>query len=275
MTPDERFHVGSVTKLITALAAIKLIERKKLSLGSKVADILTDSVIFQIPHIQDITVRNLLEHTSGIYSTNNDLEYIGSILGEDARSKKWTNKELLLLSDSIRLKPFGEPNTRTYYGDANYILLDLIIEKVSNKTLRQFVKENIIEVLELESTAYFGFEDNNKKTELTSTTQGYIKNSNTIESILKISERFPRVNDSLINSTLAVDLIDGAAGIVSTCKDLLTIGRHLFKNKLVNHEGLKLIMSPAEKMKESSIGEMRRGILQVFKRNYGYLYAAT
>jgi D-alanyl-D-alanine carboxypeptidase len=276
MDKNDCFHVGSVTKLITAIATLRLIELNKLALNTKVIDILDLPEIKKIPYIESIEIQNLLNHTSGIYGFNNDMKYISSLLGESSNSnKKWTSIELLTLADSVRVKPFGKPNTGIYYGDTNYVLLDLIINKVSGKSLRDFVKEEIIDKIGLKNTAYYGEQDNPIKFELECETQGYINYTDEIQSIIKIDEKFPRVNDSLVNTTVAAERIDGAAGIVSTANDLLILAKHLFQNKLLSEKSMEFLNLPSGRLTKNNSETGTQAVLQFFKRKYGILYVAS
>lgn len=224
MSRDDVFPVGSVTKLVTAIATLKLIEQGLLGLNTRVADILKDPVVWSIPYIQDIEIHHLLNHTSGIYGSNNDMDYIGSLLGEGSVPyTRWSPYELLALSDSARVAPFGQPDSGTYYGDANYILLELVIKSISGKPFREFVREEVFVPLGLEHTGYLGLARNRDRVEIPVTTDGYIRKSEMIAAIIKISERFPRINDTLINATTAVDLIDGASALASDARDQLTL----------------------------------------------------
>ena len=67
MSSNETFHLASVTKLFTAIATLQLVDRKKLSLSSKVIDLLDDPAVKLIPNINEISVSQLLDHSSGIY----------------------------------------------------------------------------------------------------------------------------------------------------------------------------------------------------------------
>lgn len=276
MSKEDVFPVGSVTKLVTAIATLKLIEQGKLSLHTKVAGILKDPVVLAIPYIQEIEIHHLLNHTSGIYSSNNDMKYIGSLLGEGSVPyKRWSSLDLLALSDSARVAPFGQPDTGTYYGDANYILLELVITALSGKPFREFVSVEVLLPLGLVHTGYFGVTHNKEQVEIPATTEGYIRNSEVIQSIIKISDRFPRVHDTLINTTTAVDLIDGASALVSDAPDQLKLAAGLFKGDLLSAESLAYILAPGKTMSKDSIGSQKQAILEVYKRQSGIVYVAS
>ncbi len=276
MDKNDCFHVGSVTKLITAIATLRLIELNKLTLNTRVIDVLDLPEIRKIPYIERIEIHNLLNHTSGVYGFNNDMEYISSLLGESShKPKKWSSIEFLALADSTRVSPFGKPNTGTYYGDTNYVLLELIVEEVTGKSLRNFVNDEIIGKIGLKNTAYYGEEDNPHNFERACGTQGYINYSNELKSVIHIDEKFPRVNDSLLNTTNAAEYIDGAAAIVSTASDLLILGKTIFQNKLLSEKSMEFLTLPSEKLSGNTTAIETQAVLQFFKRKSGILYVAS
>lgn len=66
VNPDDRFEVGSVTKTFTATTLLKLVEAGALTLNDSLTDWLPASVTDNVPNASDITLRQLLNHTSGV-----------------------------------------------------------------------------------------------------------------------------------------------------------------------------------------------------------------
>lgn len=86
--------------------------------------ILDQPVVKRIPYIEDITVRQLLDHSSGIYPTNNDSAYIKTLIGADAFSRRvWRPEEMVELATRPENKPAAKPGEGHHYSDTNYILL--------------------------------------------------------------------------------------------------------------------------------------------------------
>jgi D-alanyl-D-alanine carboxypeptidase len=99
MTPATGFHMCSITKTFTAVAALRLVDEGKLSLDDKVIAILDQPIVKRIPHIADITVGQLLDHSSGIYPTNNDRTYLDTLIGAGAFSGRvWRPQEMVELA---------------------------------------------------------------------------------------------------------------------------------------------------------------------------------
>jgi CubicO group peptidase (beta-lactamase class C family) len=130
-TPQTQFYLGSVSKGFTALAVMKLVDQGKLELDVPVQSYLPWFKVADEQVSKQITIRNLLNHTSGLTEKGdpNSSAYTAS-LDEQAR--------LLLY-----VKPTYQPGTHYEYYNQNYRLLGLVIEQVSGKTYGEFLKETI------------------------------------------------------------------------------------------------------------------------------------
>jgi D-alanyl-D-alanine carboxypeptidase len=106
---DDAFHMASINKTFTAVAILHLVDEGKLSLDATLKDQLGE-VAGRIPYADRITVSQLLDHSSGIYPTNNDMDYLITIIGQKADpARVWTPKDLIALADKDRNKPSGLP----------------------------------------------------------------------------------------------------------------------------------------------------------------------
>ena len=142
-TPETVYRIGSVTKQFTSAAIMKLIEQGKLTLD--------DTLQKFFPNFPTqgnrVTVRHLLNHTSGIKSYTS--------LGP-----KWARLiRLDLATDSVVAlfanEPFDfKPGDSYRYNNSGYFLLGMIIEKLSGKTYAQYLKDEIFTPLGLKSTLY-------------------------------------------------------------------------------------------------------------------------
>jgi D-alanyl-D-alanine carboxypeptidase len=132
MRVEDAFHIASINKTFTAVAVLRLVDEHKLSLSATLKQCLGEAVA-QIPNAEKITVAQLLDHSSGIYATNNDMDYLTTVIGPKADpARVWTPAELIALASKDRSKPSGEPGQGHYYADTNYILLGMIVEGVHN-----------------------------------------------------------------------------------------------------------------------------------------------
>ncbi|WP_157405703.1 serine hydrolase domain-containing protein [Asticcacaulis benevestitus] len=132
MTTDTSFRIGSMTKQFTAAAILLLDERKMLKTGD-----LISSYLPNLPADWNaITVHDLLAHTSGIANFTSQPGY--TTLQTHAVSPQ---DDLALIRD----KPLDfRPGSRWAYSNTNYILLGMIIEKVSGQSYKDFVDVNLI-----------------------------------------------------------------------------------------------------------------------------------
>src|SRR4051794_32836862 len=121
MRPTDRFRVGSVTKTFVATAALELVGEGKLGLDDTVERWLPGLV----PNGPKITVRELLNHTSGIFDFTNDRGFIARVLWKPAEA--WTPRQLIRTGTAHR--PLFAPGATWSYSNTGYILLGLIVEE--------------------------------------------------------------------------------------------------------------------------------------------------
>lgn len=128
ITADTLFQIGSITKTFTATMVFKLIEENKLNLNDSLRRLLP-----QYPRWKNITVDNLLRHTSGIYNYTSGQSF-------DNLLRKNPNKYFSLneLADiSYKHTDLSNPGEKYNYTNTDYVLLGMIIEKVTNKSIQQ------------------------------------------------------------------------------------------------------------------------------------------
>jgi D-alanyl-D-alanine carboxypeptidase len=139
--PEMVFRLASVTKQFTAVAVMMLVEQGKLSLDDKVTKLLPDSPAAW----EKITVEDLLTHTSGIK------DYLEKIWPDRMREDMGPRRLMELFKDD----PLEfEPGTRELYSNSNYVLLGLIIEKLSGRPYGDFIEQNIFRPLGMKHSYY-------------------------------------------------------------------------------------------------------------------------
>jgi D-alanyl-D-alanine carboxypeptidase len=130
-----RFRMGSMNKMFTAVATLQLVERGKLSLDDTIGKILPDYPNANVA--SKVKVRHLLSHTGGT----------GDIFGPEFDTHRL---ELKTLQDYVKL--YGQrdlqfdPGTKWEYSNYGFLLLGVIIEKLSGKSYYDYVSENIYKV---------------------------------------------------------------------------------------------------------------------------------
>jgi D-alanyl-D-alanine carboxypeptidase len=138
---DMVFAIGSVTKNFVATLTLKFVEEGKLSLEDPLSKWLPEYRYIN----KDITIRQLLNHTSGIYMFWSN-QKIWDDLKKD-KSKIWTPEEVL----TYIKEPYFEPGEGFRYSNTNYLLLAMIITKATNSTLSSNFKEYFWQPLNIKS----------------------------------------------------------------------------------------------------------------------------
>jgi CubicO group peptidase (beta-lactamase class C family) len=139
---DTKFNLGSINKLFTQIAILQLNEKGKISLDDLLSKHLPDYP--NKPAAAKITIRHLLEMSSGI----------GDFFGEkfDSTPKnRFRNLSDFLFTFADEPLLF-EPGTQNRYSNGGYIILGLIIEKVSGQSYYDYVRNNIFKVAGMENT---------------------------------------------------------------------------------------------------------------------------
>ncbi|WP_028384238.1 serine hydrolase domain-containing protein [Legionella moravica] len=136
ITFDHLFDIGSITKSFTSLILLQLQSEDALSLDDPIGKWLP-----QYPNWSEVTIRQLLNMTSGIPNYSNDPEFWNKM--EHDLSHVWTDEELLTYAHPE--KPIERKDTNLFdYSNTNYILAGLIIEKVTHDTFANQLQERII-----------------------------------------------------------------------------------------------------------------------------------
>jgi len=147
MKPTDRFRIGSVCKTFVSVVVLQLVQEGKLRLDDLMTKFLPKEITKRLPNSNQITIRELLNHTSGLSNYMNDQFY------DEVRkdpTHPWTATEVLQFV--YNLAPVGTPGEKFDYSDTNYILLELIIDKVTGSTLTTQIRDRILTPLGLNNT---------------------------------------------------------------------------------------------------------------------------
>ncbi|MBL8824784.1 MAG: beta-lactamase family protein [Planctomycetia bacterium] len=149
MAADTLQIQGSVGKTYVAAIALQLIHEKKLNLDEKVHTYLCHQQWYsKLPNASDITVRMLMNHTSGIMRYELDPKFIADLT--KSPTKEWKPAERL--EYVFGKKPKFEAGKGWDYSDTNYIVLGLIIEEMTGKSIEDLIKTRLLEPLGLKQT---------------------------------------------------------------------------------------------------------------------------
>jgi D-alanyl-D-alanine carboxypeptidase len=131
--PQDRFGIASITKTFVATVVLQLVEEGRLSLDDSIEDVLPGA----LPYGRRITVRELLNHSSG--------------LGDAGVPEIAPRKILEAIADR---PPVSRPGSVHMYANVNYVVLGVIVEEVTGRPLEQVVRDRIFAPLDLDHTSY-------------------------------------------------------------------------------------------------------------------------
>lgn len=144
LAAKDKFRMGSNTKTMVATVVLQLVAERRLKLSDPIDAWLPGLV----PNGSAITVRMLLNHTSGLFNYTNDSEVLKAFTGQD--TKVWTPQELI--AAGVRHDPLFAPGTDYAYSNTNYVALGLVAEKATGHTLGDLIQQRIAGPLHLKNT---------------------------------------------------------------------------------------------------------------------------
>ncbi len=214
-------RVGSTVKMFTATIILKLAEEGKLNLDDPVSNYLTADYINKIENAEIATIRQLLQHSSGIYNYIQNLEFQTASLNN--LIKEWKADDLMKYA--YHKKAYFKPGEDVIYSNTNYILLGLLIEQIEGKPLYQVFDEKIIHPLQLNNTQFAG-----KNPVPNGIVKGYVdfySNFNVIESTYYSGW----------------DYYTADGGLISNPYDMNVFFRALMNGQVINSNSLNQMLS--------------------------------
>ncbi|MCR8857970.1 MULTISPECIES: serine hydrolase domain-containing protein [Bacillus] len=219
MKTDFRFRIGSVTKTFTATVVLQLAGENRLNLDDSIEKWLPGVIQGNGYDGNQITIRQILNHTSGI------AEYLRSKDADMMNTKKtYTAEELVKIG--LSLPPDFAPGKGWSYSDTGYVLLGILIEKVTGNSYAEEIENRIIEPLELSNTFLPG---NSSVIPGTNHARGYVQPDGASE--LKDVTYY---NPSIASS---------AGDMISTADDLNKFFSYLLSGKLLKEQQLKQMLT--------------------------------
>ncbi len=224
---SSRMFSGSVGKLFVSAIALKLIQEGKIDLNEKANKYLVDKPWFNdFPNAQDIKVINLLNHTSGIPRHLFQSEFLTGFIKDPTLKRAPTD----CIQSVLKKAPVHPVGKGWSYSDTNYILLGLIIEKVTGSSFYDLAQKEILTPLKLDLTSpsttrkYHGL------------SQGYVGQQNPFRLPKKV------LND---NGILVLDpsFEWTGGGFVTNPGDLTKLVKFMFEGEYLNDETKELLTS--------------------------------
>jgi len=138
LVPAARCRAGSILKLAVATAVLQLVERGELDLDARLPSLLPTDVTSRVANADAITLRMLLDHTSGVADWD-DSDFDALVAADPAHV--WSFDELIDRAHALPV-PFA-PGVGWAYSNTDYTLLGAIIERVTGKSWRSVVRERV------------------------------------------------------------------------------------------------------------------------------------
>jgi len=204
-TPQSIFRIASISKQFTAAAILLLEQNGKLFIDDKISQYIPDS-----PNAWSaITFKHLLTHSSGITDFTQRADY---------SRLKITKLSVNQLVDTFKHKPLDfEPGKKMQYSNSGYVLLGYLLEKISGESYSSFIKNKLLNKLQMNDSGYDSPASLTKKLAI-----GY-----------KPGQAGPVNADYIDMST-----VYAAGGIYSTTQDLLRWTQGLFSGGLLSTKSL-------------------------------------
>ena len=143
-------RMGSTVKMFTATTVLKLAEEGKLALDDKISSYLDGEVIDKIENAENATIRQLLNHSSGIYNYIQNTAFQTASLNDLIR--EWKPNDLLKYA--YHQKSYFPPGEDVRYSNTGYIMLGMLIEKIEGKPFYTVFEEKIFVPLGLTRTMF-------------------------------------------------------------------------------------------------------------------------
>lgn len=238
---------ASITKLLVATLTFKLQEEGILNIEDRVSDYIDGRILDKIDGAQGITLKQLLNHTTGIFDVITSSDFYLAVLNNP--NKNWTQEELLKFVYGEEKYELNNP-WPAHYSSTNTLLLSMCIEKATGEKHEKLLREKILVPLNLSETFYQGRED-----VPASAAQGYFDLHN---------------NGNIVNvSNLVTGSGNGYGGIYSNIYDLHRFIKALLVEKtIVTQNSLNLMQEFVQEKEDFYTGA---GMIKKFigKTAYG------
>jgi CubicO group peptidase (beta-lactamase class C family) len=240
MREDSLFRVYSMTKAVTAVAVMMLVEEGKLRLAEPASKYLPEFKHVRVqqgagparPPARDITIQDLLLHTSGLSHRTSDLY-------RQLRVRSRSESLPQFITNITRAPLMEDPGTRFRYSEATTVL-GRIVEVVSNRSFDAFVTERILRPLGMNDTSFWV-----ERVAAPRLVTVYQRGQDGVPAPFEIEE---------VPFTQKPALIEGAVGLVSTAIDFLRFGQMLLNKGTL--DGVRLLLpATVETMTKNGLPE--------------------
>ena len=142
---DANARIASITKSFTATAVLQLVKEKKLKLGDTL-----EQYVPGIANGDEITIKQILGMRSGIYDFTSNQAFIDAFDADPTLPFEPAQAVEIIKQN----QPAFAPGAETAYADSNYVLLGLVIEKVTDRPVEEVIDEDVVQKLGLDETTF-------------------------------------------------------------------------------------------------------------------------
>jgi len=238
ITSDLQFYAGSIGKIFTAIVTLKLSEEGKLSLENPLAKWFPE-----ISWASHVTINHLLTHTSGIASFDNTKEY-------ESNKYLYRNSEELL-SYVTKKELLFEPGKHFAYSNTGYLMLGIIIERVTGRSYKEAVEQYIINKINLDKTD--------------------VITSQTMNDLIVKGHHKGNVLSEAENSVVPF----AAGSIAATPRDLIIFFQALMSGRLLSKSSLQIMFSDMNLMTGSQSTYYGKGVVAALGTPVGNIIGHT
>ncbi len=211
---NDRFRIASITKSFVAALVVRLAQDGRLGLDDSAARYLPEYSLDPA-----ITIRQLLQHTSGLFDIGDDEEWIGSVLAEPTRA--WTLSELIPIG--LSHPPYFAPGAGYHYTNTGFMILGAIVDRVTHNDISAELTRRILRPLRLDDT-YVAHESDLRGPH----SQGY-----------SLTPEGQIIDVTTLNATFT-----GPAGdVISTVGDVAAFYRALLRGRVVQGRYLREMLA--------------------------------
>jgi D-alanyl-D-alanine carboxypeptidase len=233
---DHLFGIGSITKVFVAVVILQLAAERRLDLNATPAAILGEETN-GIPNIHQATIAQLLNHTSGVPSWEDDPTWIREGRGASLEvERRWGAADTL---NYLRSQPpLSAPGQHYNYSNSNYTLLGLIIEKVAGVSVVSEFQSRIFNMLGLRDIYLEGFQP----VPAERLPHRYHWATTELQRDAGVNARFEWIREDLIDVTGSNLSVEWAAGgLVASMTSLATLGVALRDGLLLEDDSMRFL----------------------------------
>lgn len=150
VTSDDRWHIGSCTKAMTATLAARLIERGALDWSTTVGSVFPDLATTMHPAWKHVRIDWLLCHRSG--ASVNFTQSLWDRMEQHGGSPR--EQRRFFVEEGLKIAPDGEPGAQTVYSNAGFMIAGAMLEKIENAPWEDLVRREVFEPLGMTKTGF-------------------------------------------------------------------------------------------------------------------------